>query len=172
MASNTATEAGPIQLQDKWGALDSQGPDGLGSLGGEHPNGGGGDELHGQDSNNPDYAHSAGDDGGNQSSGSYREKQVKVLRSFSVCAPPRLVSFWRRGFPLNVPHDAHPLLHTFSCLASCCALVAWCLCLPLCLFLRRSLCSLYNSLSSRIRFTLVVYPSTPAKKTLKAALEK
>lgn len=76
--ATTANEA--VNLQDKWSAHDGQGPEGIDPLGNEHGNGDA-EVLHGQDSNNADYAHSTGDDGGNQSTSSYREKQIKVLRS-------------------------------------------------------------------------------------------
>jgi hypothetical protein len=76
--ATAANEAG--NLQDKWPAHDDQGSEGMDPLGNEQGNGDT-DVLHGQDSNNADYAHSTGEDGGNQSTSSYREKQIKVLRS-------------------------------------------------------------------------------------------
>jgi hypothetical protein len=89
MASPHALDGGPIQHEDNWGPSDEQA---MTPRGNTEPSNGAplsaGDHRAGQDPENTDYTRGSTADAasvsGSKADTAYREKQVKVLRSFPV----------------------------------------------------------------------------------------
>jgi len=83
-ASPTAMDA-----DDKWGPPDDQGPDSMDSQDGPDAANGALPAETEQGQQNPDFTRGSsvgGGSGGSRADASYREKQVKVLRSLPVCS--------------------------------------------------------------------------------------